>query len=216
MPPELPDLAGTTLVTMELQRGVVGDLATLADLAAAARERAAGPAWTELVVAARQAGVPIVHCRVQWRPDRVGSPLNTPLVRALERSPGHMLEGTEAIAPVAELGDTTGDLCSVRRHGMGPFTDTDLDPLLRSLRTTSVVAVGVSLNVGVLALCLGAIDRGYRVIVPADAVVGVPPDYGDMVLRHSLAPLATLTDTASLCDHWSSRADPSRTEHGAG
>ena len=40
---------------------------------------------------------------------------------------------------------------------------------------TTVIATGVSLNVGILGLCLSAADLGYRVVVPTDAVVGVPP-----------------------------------------
>ena len=57
-------------------------------------------------------------------------------------------------------------------------------------------------NVGVLGLCLGAADLGYRVVVPSDAVVGVPVDYGDEVLRHSIAMVATLTTADELLAGW--------------
>jgi nicotinamidase-related amidase len=187
---------------MELERGVVGDLATLDALAAVAGARGTLAACGRLVSGARGAGVPVVHAIAQWRADRRGTTLNTPLTASLARDPDQILAGTEAVGLVPELGDTTGDLTSVRHHGLTPFTGTDLDALLRSLGVSTVVACGVSLNVGVLGLCLGAADLGYRVVVPTDAVVGVPAEYGDEVLRHSIAMVATLSTVDDLLAGW--------------
>lgn len=190
--------AGSAVVTMELERGVVGDLATLRDLAEVAARRGTILACGRLVEAARDRGVPVLHCIAQWRADRRGTTLNTPLTRALARNEAQILEGSPAVELVEELGDTSDDLLSVRRHGLTPFTGTDLDAVLRSLGTHTVVACGVSLNVGVLGLCLGAADLGYRVVVPRDAVVGVPVDYGDAVLRHTLSMVASITTVDEL------------------
>lgn len=202
MPAALPPPAGTAVVTMELQRGVVGDVATLPDLVGAVRAAGTLEACGRLVAAARERDLPVVHAQVEWHADRRGTPLNTPLVAALARNPSQMLAGTAAVEPVPELGDTSGDLRSVRHHGLTPFIGTDLDALLRSIDTTTVVAIGVSLNVGLLGLCLGAADLGYRVVVPTDATAGVPADYAQQVLRHTLAPVATLTTTEELVASW--------------
>lgn len=198
----LPGPDGCALVTMELQRGVVGDLATMPALVDAATARGTLTACGRLADGARRAGVPVVHARVRWAADRRGTPLNTPLVAGLARRAEQMLEGTDAVGLVPELGDTAHDLDSWRRHGLTPFVGTDLDPLLRSLGVHTVVAVGVSLNVGVLGLCLGATDLGFRAVVPTDAVVGVPADYGDAVLANSVAMVATLTTVDDLLDAW--------------
>ncbi len=189
---------GAAVVTMELERGVVGDLATLTQLRDEATARGTLEACGRLVAAARDRDVPVVHCIAQWRADRRGTTLNAPLTRSLSRRPEQILAGTGAVELVPELGDTTGDLTSVRHHGLTPFTGTDLDALLRSLGTTTVIACGVSLNVGVLGLCLSAADLGYRVVVPSDAVVGVPADYGDAVLANTLAMVATITSVPDL------------------
>ena len=189
---------GSAVVTMELERGVVGDLATLDRLADAARDRGTLAACGRLVNAARERGVPVVHCIAQWRADRRGTPLNTPLARSLAGNPAQILEGSAAVELVAELGDTSGDLRSVRRHGLTPFTGTDLDATLRSLGTSTVVACGVSVNVGILGLCLNAADLGYRVVVASDAVVGVPVEYGDDVIGHTLAMVATVITVEDL------------------
>lgn len=188
---------------MELQRGVVGDLASMPALSEAAQEVGLLASVARIVPAARSAGVPIVHARVHWASDRRGTPLNTPLVAALARDQAQMLTGTPAVDPIEQLGDTTGDLVSWRRHGLTPFVGTDLDPLLRSLGTTTVVAIGVSLNVGIAGLCLNAADLGYRVVVPTDAVVGVPERYGHDVLANTVSMVATLSTVEALIDSWS-------------
>lgn len=187
---------------MELQRGVVGDLATMPALVDAAEQRGTLDACGRLVRAARAAAVPVAHARVHWAADRRGTPLNTPLTAGLARNPTQMLERTPAVELVEQLGDAGTDLDSLRRHGLTPFTGTDLDALLRSVGTRTVIAAGVSLNVGVLGLCLGAADLGYRVVVPTDAVVGVPVDYGDAVLTNSIAMVATLCNVDELLALW--------------
>jgi nicotinamidase-related amidase len=193
---------------MELERGVVGDLANLPHLAEAARGRGTLDACGRLVRSARGAGVPVVHAVAEWRADHRGTSFNTPLTASLRRVEGQIRAGTDAVAPVPELGDTSGDLTSVRHHGLTPFTGTDLDALLRTLGTTTVVACGVSLNVGVLGLCLSAADLGYRVVIATDAVVGVPADYGDAVLDNTLAMVATLCTVTDLEARWSGPAGP--------
>jgi nicotinamidase-related amidase len=193
---------------MELQRGVVGDLATMPALAEAAAARGTLASCGALVAGARVAGVPVVHAVVEWRADRRGTTLNTPLAAALAKNPAQILTGSPAVELVPELGDSRDDLQSRRRHALTPFTGTDLDPLLRSLGTRTIVACGVSLNVGVLGLCLSATDLGYEVVVCTDAVVGVPESYGDDVVRHTLSTLVRLTTTAELLARWA--ADPSR------
>lgn len=189
---------------MELQRGVVGDLATMPALAEAAAARGTLDACGRLVEAARAHAVPVVHAVVEWRADRRGTTLNTPLTAALSKNPAQILEGTEAVELVAELGDTAADLRSLRHHALTPFTGTDLDALLRSLGVRTVVACGVSLNVGVLGLCLSASDLGYEVVVCSDTVVGVPEHYGDEVLTNSIAMIARVTTSDELVAAWDS------------
>ncbi|WP_238314886.1 isochorismatase family protein, partial [Methylobacterium crusticola] len=72
-------------------------------------------------------------------------------------------------------------------HGLTPFTATSLDQILRNLGVTTVVATGVSVNVGIMGLCLSAVDLGYQVVLVRDAVAGVPAEYEEAVIEHSLA-----------------------------
>ncbi|HEY3686467.1 MAG TPA: isochorismatase family protein [Streptosporangiaceae bacterium] len=206
MPVDLAELAApahTALLTMEVQRGVVGDLARFGELAATAAETGLIGNAARLAAAARGAGVRVVHCTAAFRADRAGShTANTPFIRVLLRDPGHMREGTPAVEVVPELGPCPGDLESRRYHGFSPFTGTSLDTTLRSLGVRTVVVAGVSLNLGVPGLALEAVNLGYRVVVAADAVAGTPRAYGEQVMAHTIALLAARASTDDLTAIW--------------
>jgi nicotinamidase-related amidase len=187
---------------MEMQRGVVGDLAALPALASAAAEAELVPAVARLLEAARGQGIPVIHCTAAFRRERVGTHRNLPLVEELLADPEYLLEGSDAAAVLPELGPRTEDLVSQRHHGISPFGGTSLDTLLRSSGREVLVAAGVSLNVGIPGLAIEAVNLGYRVVVPRDCVVGVPRDYGEQVLRHSLSAIATLTTSSELREAW--------------
>ncbi len=186
------------VVTSELQRGVVGDLAALPQLAAAADRAHVVHNAARLCAAARAASVPVVHCTVAFRADRAGTAINTPLHAALLRRPDHLLAGSPATELGPGLGAEEGDLHSVRAHGVSPFGGTALDATLRALDTEVVVCAGVSLNVAIVGMCIEAVNLGYQVVVATDAVVGVPPAYGDAVVRTTLGVLATLATVDDL------------------
>ncbi|HXQ44707.1 MAG TPA: isochorismatase family protein [Acidimicrobiales bacterium] len=195
MPVELADLVGpgrAAVVTMELQRGVVGDLSSFPALADEVDRCGVIAGTARLTAAARRAGIPVVHCTAGFRADRAGSPANAPLITALLHRPEHLLEGTGAVELVPALGAEPGDLVSHRRHGVSPFAGTTLDPTLRSLGVSTVVATGVSLNLGIIGLAIEAVNLGYRVVVATDAVAGIPAAFADDVRRHTLALVATL------------------------
>jgi nicotinamidase-related amidase len=111
------------------------------------------------------------------------------------RRPEHLVEGTPAVELVAELGPAPTDLVSHRGHGVSPFIGTSLDPILRALGVSTVVATGVSVNLGIVGLAVEAVNLGYHVVVVTDAVAGVPRHYADAVLEHTLALVAKLATT---------------------
>ncbi len=181
------------VLTMEIQRGVIGDRSSFPELAAAAAAVGVVANTARLLEAARAAGAPVIHCTAGFLADRRGSPTNAPLITAMLRRPEHMLEGTESAELVPELGARATDRVSHRRHGLAPFGGTDLHGQLQDLGVDCVVATGVSLNLGIVGLCIEAVDLGYRVVVPADAVAGTPLDYAESVLRGTVALAATIS-----------------------
>jgi biuret amidohydrolase len=103
---------------------------------------------------------------------------------------------------LTEFGTEPTDLVLHRWHGLGPMGGTDLDTILRNLGVTTIVAVGVSLNVAIPNLVMDAVNAGYRVVLPRDAVAGIPAEYGDAVVDNTLALLATVTTTDDLIEVW--------------
>jgi nicotinamidase-related amidase len=67
---------------------------------------------------------------------------------------------------------------------------------------TTIVAVGVSVNVAIQNLAFDAVNNGYQVVIPRDAVAGLPQDYVDAVFANTLSLVATLTTTADVLGAW--------------
>jgi biuret amidohydrolase len=192
--------AHTAVVTQECQGAVVGPDAALAELAAEARRQAV-PNIARLLPAARAAGVSVVHCLVQRRPDGLGSNHNAKIFAIAGRGVA-IAPGSPGAALLPELGPEPTDLVLTRAHGVGPMGGTDLDAVLRNLGVSTIVAVGVSLNVAIPNLVMDAVNAAYRVVLPRDAVAGVPAEYASAVIDYSLSLLATVTTTDALIDAW--------------
>ncbi|QNJ95372.1 cysteine hydrolase [Mycolicibacterium fluoranthenivorans] len=194
----------TAVITQELQGAVVGPDAGLALLAEEA-QRVALPNIARLLPAARAAGHHVVHCLVQRRPDGLGSNHNARLFAAGKRSVD-ITPGSAGATLLPEFGPEPADLVLSRWHGVGPMGGTELDAILRNLGVTTIVAVGVSLNIAIPNLVMDAVNAGYRVVLPRDAVAGFPAEYGAAVIDNSLSLLATVTTTDDLIATWSTHA----------
>jgi nicotinamidase-related amidase len=190
----------TALVTQELQGAVVGPNAGLAVLAKEARRQAL-PNIERLLPAARDAGVHVVHCLVQRRPDGLGSNHNAKIF-AMSGTAVDISPGGEGATLRPEFGPAPGDVVLSRWHGVGPMGGTDLDAILRNLGVTTIVAVGVSVNIAITNLVMDAVNAAYRVVVPRDAVAGIPADYADAIIDNTISLLATVTTTADLVAAW--------------
>jgi nicotinamidase-related amidase len=192
----------TAVVTSEVQKGVCGAPSALPVLAEAAQATAV-PNLAKLLPVARAAGVQVVHCTAYRRGDGRGANTNARLFRGVRKSPVAMLPGSPAVEVLAELGPEPEDLVLTRTHGLSPMAGTDLDPVLRNLGIRTIVCTGVSVNVAITNLVMDAVNRGYDVVLPRDAVAGVPQEYADAVIDHTLALLATVCTTADLLEVWS-------------
>jgi nicotinamidase-related amidase len=192
----------TALLIQELQEGVVGDSSGLPQLAEAAARVGVVDRVARLSRAARAVGVPVVHCTAENLPGGFGTNRNGRLFVAARRSGMDNLPGTASVQPVAGVGAEPGDPVLPRYHGLSPMTGSALDTLLRNEGVTTVVVVGVSLNVAVTNLVFDAVNRSYQVVVVRDAVAGIPVEYGEAVVEHSLSPIATVCTTDELVDAW--------------
>ncbi|MEU7067034.1 cysteine hydrolase [Streptomyces sp. NPDC053429] len=203
--PELvpaPETATTALLTVECQNGVVGAESALPELAKEARESGMLDRVAALVAAAHRAGVQVLHAVAERRPDGLGSNANARLFWAAGKLPVRQLRGTPAVEIAAPVEVAGQDLVVRRLHGLSPMAGTDLDPLLRNLGIRTLVVTGVSSNIAVPNTVFDAVNLGYRVVVPSDAICGVPAAYTGEVIRNSLSLVAAITTTEALLNQW--------------
>ena len=204
MPVDLASLVAprrTAVVTSEVQNGVVGEPSVLPQLAEAA-QAVMVPALRKLLPAARAAGVQVVHCTAYRRADGKGANRNARMFKGVQKAPVRLLPSSREVEVLADLGPEPDDLVLTRTHGLDPMTGTDLDPILRNLGVRTVVVTGVSVNVAITNLVMDCVNRGYDVVLPRDAVCGIPQDYADAVIDNTLALLSVVTTTDELLATW--------------
>lgn len=198
----LVDPAYTVVVTQECQVGVLGERSAFPELASAARDTGMLDAAGRLVRGARAAGVDVVHCVAARRPDGRGSNRNARLFAVAAKADGQLTPGSEAVEVCPEIGVEPTDVVLTRLHGLGPMGGTDLDVVLRNLGATTVIGVGVSVNIGMTNFAFDAVNAGYQFVLPRDAVAGVPAAYAVAVIDNTLSLVATVTTVDAVLACW--------------
>jgi len=199
----LLDPRQTALLMMECQQGIIGGGAALGALGEAVQRHGTIGQIARVLHAARGAKVPVFHCTMARRPDGGGAVVNCLLLAATRKSGGPgLLPGSPQWAPVKELTPVDGDYVLMRYHGISPFHETELDQLLRNLGVKTVVATGVSVNVGIPALTIEAVNAGYQVVIPREAVTGTPDEYVAAMMQHTLRLLATIAPVDDVVAAW--------------
>jgi len=142
---------------------------------------------TRLLGGARAARVPVIYVLLTYR--RTSPPglesMGNPFWRAVEAAkqsltPGrrstilhHNQEGAPQTEVPPELAPQPGDFVIRSKKRLSAFYGTDLDVLLRSLGTETVVICGINTNTCVLCTAFDAFNRDLRVIVASDGVASM-------------------------------------------
>ncbi len=202
----LLDSSQCALITQECQRGVIGDQSAFPELAANAQ---AGmiEAVVDLVEAAHEAGVQVIHCLAERRLDGRGANSNARLFQYMARSKFALHQGTEAAQLISEIPIDEQDIVLSRLHGLSPFQGTELDSILRNLGIKTIVGVGVSVNVAIQNLAFDAVNAAYQVVIARDAVTGFPLDYVDQVFTHTLSGITTVLPSEQIRSIWTRTAN---------
>jgi len=208
MPIDLEELlqpAHSALLLMECQEGIIGAgggrLNALSE--AVARHRTVEHIG-RVLEAARRANVPVFHLTVARRADSGGGNANC-LLLALGRKGTPLIPGSPQHTVVQPLAPRDGDYVVNRFHGVTPFHGTELDQLLRNVGVRTIVATGVSVNVGITGLTIEAVNCGYQVVIPRDAVTGTPDEHVDSMFEHTLRLLATISTVDDVVAAWTAR-----------
>jgi biuret amidohydrolase len=206
LPVELKELltpAHTALLLMECQEGIIGGGGggRLNALAEAVTRHRTIEQIGRVLAAARRAKVPVFYLTIARRADHGGATANC-LLLALGRKGTPLLPGSPQQAVVKALAPQDGDFIVNRFHGVTPFHAGELDQLLRNLGVKTVVATGVSVNIGIPGMTIEAVNCGYQVVIPREAVTGTPDGYVDAVFEHTLRLLATVATVDDVIAAW--------------
>jgi nicotinamidase-related amidase len=202
---ELTDPKTTAIVINEMQEAIAGRLAKapLDALAKVVREHQVVEHLAALLKAARRAGAHVFHGVYETRPDKLGTSVPTPLVEQMVKlGAPPLIKGSAAVAIMRELGPEDGDFIISRTHGWHPFEGTELDSILRDIGVRTVIAAGVSINIGVQGIVVEALNRNYRAIVAADCAAGFPPEYAEMSLKHGVGIVAHVATAKEIAAAW--------------
>lgn len=193
------DPAAVAVLCIECQNGVLGPDSVLPTLAGDCGNLIAGIA--RLLHAARTAGARVVHATYEGA---IGSrPVGTArLWRALTPATAEWGPDSAATQVIPKL-LAPSDLVLPRRHGLFPTLDSELLPVLRSIGVTTVVLVGVSLNLALPHTAGQLTQAGFHLIIPRDAVGGTPASYAEQVLAHTMALLGLVTTVDDVIAQWS-------------
>lgn len=199
------DPACTAVIVSECQNAVLGEQSPLRGLVASAQAGNMVQNIAGLLECARRHEVKIFYCLVTRPEDGYGDPQNTPLTNMMARQSGPgsgMAAGSVGAQSITPLAPEAGDIVITRLHGITAFHETSLDHFLRNGGIRNIIFTGVSLNLAVFGGTLEAVNRGYRVVIPSDCVAADPPEYGELLLQHSLRNMAYITQSGTIKSLW--------------
>ncbi len=138
--------------------------------------------------AARKAGLFIIHTREGHRPDLAD-------LQPAKKERGHLKTGIGDVGPMGRIlvrGEVGHDIIPelypikgepvVDKPGKGAFYETDLLGILRNRNIETLIICGVTTEVCVQTTSREPNDRGFNVVIPADATASYFPEYKRVTL----------------------------------
>lgn len=157
------------------------------------------PGCRRLVDAAHAASVPAIYLQSDWRADYSdGGIIFNEILGAMAEVKA-LVTGTWDAEIVEELTPGEQDYV-IKKNRFSGFCNTQLEPLLTSLRVERLVVCGVTTNICVESTVRDAAQRDYRCFVVKDAVGEVNQEMHDAGLRsmeYAFAKVVTVDDVVT-------------------
>ena len=188
-----PDRAALCIVEMQNdmvhesnieKRGIRGVLA------AQVQKRGVIQKLQAVIAAARARSVPILYINFCLKP---GFPRpNTLLHRRSQREPT-LVEGTWGVQIHEALAARPEDFVLERSVGIDGSYGTQLYPVLRQLKRSTMLMAGVSTNLAVEGIVRASVNRGFDMVVIEDCCASYPDDWHRFSVENILPLIATVT-----------------------
>jgi nicotinamidase-related amidase len=152
---------------------------------------------SSLAAICRKAAIPVIYCTAVLPADPQNFVSTCKLAALMRREPSFRA-GHPAVEIDPRLRPHPTDIIVERAQGITPFYGDTLESNLRELGVETLILAGVSTNIALAGLTIGAVNRGWTVVLPEDCTSGAPPEMHAMMLQHFYALTASVTDLQSL------------------
>ena len=184
------DLAGTAVLAMDFQQGIVS-------IHPMVKERNVVQKAKTVVERARRVGVPVIHVVIQFRDgypevssrNRIFSAVKQ---GAFPKQRGPHIIGSEETKIVKDLSPAEGEVI-VNRPRVNPFYNSELQSILSAKEVHTLALMGITTEWIVEATARHAADADYRVIVLEDCCAGMIVEAHDSAIKHILNLIAEVS-----------------------
>jgi nicotinamidase-related amidase len=176
------DPARTAVITVDMHRGHLDPNEATMPVRPEISERVLASAGRFLRFA-REAGIPVIHAILSWRPDEVNRwnprvdagrltmSRKAPTTRALAAGTPHNLLGSVQCKLMPEIGPEPGDRIVNSKKTLSIYYGTELDVLLNTfIHVDTIILMGINTNTCVQCAAFETANRAYHVVVLEDCV----------------------------------------------
>jgi nicotinamidase-related amidase len=181
------DVDETALLIMDYQNQIVADYA-------GDDPELTGRA-TCVLEAARDAGIPVIHVVVRFRPGHA-EVADRGIFKTIKAT-GAMIEGSEGAEIHPDVAPRDDDIVVTKKR-IGAFTGSDLDVVLRSLGSRHLILLGIATSGVVLSTVRAAADLDFELTVVADCCADLDDEVHRVLTEKVFARTATITTAQEL------------------
>ena len=187
------DRAALLLVEMQndiVSESNVGERGLGGVLAMQVQKRGVIPKLQALTAAARACGVPVLYVNFCSKP---GFPRPNTRLHRVSASKPRLIEGTWGVRVHEALTPEPQDFVLERTVGVDGSYGTQLYPVLRQLRRTTMIMAGVSTNIAIESIVRASVNRGFDMVVIEDCCSSYPDEWHRFSIDNIMPLLATVT-----------------------
>ena len=151
-------------------------------------------ATNQLTAAVRDAGLPVIWIRQEFKPD-----LSDAFLDMRRRGVAVTIAGTEGAQILPELGRAPSDHIVVKKR-YSAFYGTSLDELLAALGTRALVVAGINTHACVRTTVIDAYQRDYDVTLAAECIGSYDAEHHDITVRYLDGRIARLSSNADIIE----------------
>jgi len=169
-------------------------------LASQVQKRRVIPNLQRVLAAVRARGLPVLYINFCLKP---GFPRpNTLLHRRSQREPT-LVEGTWGVRIHEALAARPEDFVLERTVGIDGSYGTQLYPVLRQLKRTTMLMAGVSTNLAVEGIVRASVNRGFDMVVIEDCCASYPDEWHRFSIENIMPLIATVTTAEAVIETFS-------------